>query len=244
MSDNKKRFRKKVANWFFPDNSDKRREWVKKELSKIEAGKSILDAGAGEQQYRVFCEHLKYVSQDFCQYDGTGNGQSMQTGTWDTTKIDIVGDIWDIDVADNSFDAVLCTEVFEHILYPNETIKEFSRILKSGGELLLSAPFCSLTHFAPYHYYTGFNKYYYQEMLQKNGFEIDSIEENGSYFEYILQEMHRLPSMAKEYSGGFLGPFYHLFVLVMAIKVKHFCRKDKGSAEVLCFGYHIKAHKK
>ena len=23
MSDNKKRFRKKVANWFFPDNSDK-----------------------------------------------------------------------------------------------------------------------------------------------------------------------------------------------------------------------------
>ena len=41
-----------------------------------------------------------------------------------------MGDIWDIKEKNNVFDAILCTEVFEHIPYPNETIKEFSRLLK------------------------------------------------------------------------------------------------------------------
>lgn len=47
--------------------------------------------------------------------------------------LDYVGDIWDINEVDDSFDAILCKEVFEHIPYPNETLKEFARLLKSGG---------------------------------------------------------------------------------------------------------------
>jgi len=49
-------------------------------------------------------------------------------------KLDYVGDIWNIDVADNTFDAVLCTEVFEHIPYPNDTVAELSRLIKPGGK--------------------------------------------------------------------------------------------------------------
>lgn len=52
-------------------------------------------------------------------------------------KLDYIGDIWEINVCDEKFDAVLCTEVLEHILFPNETIREFSRILKKGASFYL-----------------------------------------------------------------------------------------------------------
>ena len=32
-----------------------------------------------------------------------------------TSDLDYVGDIWEIEERDDSFDAILCTEVFEHI---------------------------------------------------------------------------------------------------------------------------------
>ena len=46
--------------------------------------------------------------------------------------LDYVGDIWNIDAPDGEFDCILCTEVFEHIPYPIETLNEFSRLLKNG----------------------------------------------------------------------------------------------------------------
>ena len=36
-----------------------REAWLKISLQRIPAGFRILDAGAGEQQYRQFCAHLK-----------------------------------------------------------------------------------------------------------------------------------------------------------------------------------------
>ena len=50
-------------------------KWLGKTLSQIPAGSRILDAGAGELKYKKFCAHLNYVSQDFGQYDGKGDGK-------------------------------------------------------------------------------------------------------------------------------------------------------------------------
>ena len=65
---------------------------------------------------------------------------------------------------------------------------------------MLTAPFCSLTHFVPYHYTTGFNKYWFNWVLDKYGFEIESISSNGNYFEYIAQELRRLEGVINYYS--------------------------------------------
>jgi SAM-dependent methyltransferase len=111
-------------------NISNRERWLKKTLRKIPKGKKILDAGAGELQYKKYCEHLKYTSQDFAEYNGEGNTSGLQMGSWDNTKLDIVSDITSIPVANASFDAIMCVEVFEHIPKPIDAIKEFSRILK------------------------------------------------------------------------------------------------------------------
>src|ERR1051326_8232905 len=170
-------------------NSDTRERWVKKTLGSIPAGQSLLDAGAGELKYRKYCSHLSYVSQDFGQYDGKGDGAGIQTESWDNSKLDIVSDIASIPVEDKSFDNILCTEVFEHIPHPVKALKEFSRIIKPGGKLILTAPFCSITHFAPYHFYTGFNIYFYRKWLSDFGFELEELTYNGNYFEYLAQEV-------------------------------------------------------
>ena len=131
-------------------NQQNREIWLEEALKKIPTGSRILDAGAGELRYKEFCEHLNYVSQDFAQYNGEGDSKGLQTGTWDQTKLDIISDITEIPELDDSFDAIMCVEVFEHLPDPTLAIKEFARLLKSGGTLIITAPFCSLTHFAPY----------------------------------------------------------------------------------------------
>src|ERR1700730_6135442 len=91
-------------------NESVRVDWIKSTLQKIPAGSAILDAGAGECQFRKFCSHLQYTSQDFAQYDGKGK-VGLQTGIWDNSQIDIVSDITAIPRPNASFDAIMCTEV-------------------------------------------------------------------------------------------------------------------------------------
>ena len=57
----------KAVNNVGTRNELDRHEWIKQQLKAIPAGARLLDAGAGEQQYRPDCEHLTYVAQDFAQ---------------------------------------------------------------------------------------------------------------------------------------------------------------------------------
>lgn len=223
-------------------NDESRNNWVKNQLEKLPQGLTILDAGAGELRYKKYCGHLKYISQDFAQYDGRGDSAGLQTGYWDQSNIDIISDITSIPLDDESVDAILCTEVLEHVKESVSVIKEFSRLLKKNGYLILTAPFNSLTHFAPYHFTTGFNKYFYEEHLHDYGFKILEIHRNGNYFEYMAQELRRLPEVAKKYSGKNLI-ISRLFIKLLLIILGSLSRKDKGSDELLCYGYHILARK-
>lgn len=225
-------------------NETTREEWLKNTLKKIPAGFRILDAGAGELKFKKYCAHLQYISQDFAQYDGSGDGKGLQTETWEQSNLDIVCDINSIPEPDNSFDAVMCIEVFEHLAEPVKAIQEFSRLLKFGGYLIITAPFCSLTHFSPYHFYSGFNRYFYHTHLEKNGFKILAIEQNGNYFEYLGQEIRRIPKIAKQYAGirlTILARFALRYILKILERIS---KRDQGSDELLCYGYHILAKKK
>ena len=66
--------------------------------------------GAGASKYRPYFSHCRYETQDFCQYQG------------DLVKylepIYYVCEITTIPLPAQSLDAILCTEVIEHVIDP------------------------------------------------------------------------------------------------------------------------------
>jgi ubiquinone/menaquinone biosynthesis C-methylase UbiE len=239
-------------------NRENREEWLEATLKKIPAGLKILDAGAGELKYKKYCSHLDYVSQDFGQYNGTGDGAGQHTEKWDQTKLDIVSDITAIPRENNSFDAIMCIEVLEHIPEPTKALAEFSRLLNKGGALVVTVPFCSSVHMAPYHFFTGFTKYFLEKHLQANNFEILEITSNGDYYEFLAQDLRYtlfwVVDRYSNYSGfsffrkkslQFVSFCYRKIILpAILVILRQYQKIDVGSSEFSCFGYFVLARKK
>lgn len=59
---------------------------------------------------------------------------------------DIVGDIHDLPLADNSQEALVCLAVLEHVEDPWQAMREIHRVLKPGGMCLLYVPFLFYYH--------------------------------------------------------------------------------------------------
>jgi SAM-dependent methyltransferase len=225
-------------------NAATRDAWVAEVLSELPPGARLLDAGAGECQYKKHCGHLKYVAQDNSVYDGKG-ASGLQTGSWDFSQIDIVSDILDIPEPDASFDAVLCTEVLEHLPDPIRAVDEMARLLRPGGTFIITAPFWSLTHFAPYHYATGFNRYFYEFHLGRLGFDIVDMIPNGNFFECVGQELRRVADMALRFAGGEKPTPLEIYaVQIVLAMVERMSAADTGSAEMLHFDYQVRAVKR
>ena len=150
-------------------------------------------------QYKPYCGHLRYVSQDFAQYTGAESKDGLSVGMkWDASHVDIVSDIISIPVENDSFDNVLCTEVFEHISQPELAIKEFSRILKPGGRLFLTFPVCCLNHMAPYFYSSGYSKYMFQFWCETYGFMVEEITPNGNFVQLVRQNLGTVAGVAHD----------------------------------------------
>jgi len=221
-------------------NQLNREAWLEKTLKQIPDGSRILDAGAGELQYKRFCKHLNYVAQDFAKCDGRGDASGLQIGSWDQSNLDIISDITRIPELDGSFDAVMCVEVFEHLPEPIKAIQEFARLLKPDGHLILTAPFASLVHFAPYYYCSGFSRYWYEHHLTQCGFSIEELTPNGDWFTYCQQELMRLGSVARRY-GDWSWPLAYVLGIIGALYFK--VRGSRKADDLACFGWHCVAVK-
>lgn len=232
-----------ISSWVRKlNNLNERTEWVSKQLKNIPKESVLLDAGCGSQQFRKFCNHLTYKGQDFGQYVidekkmiGSESGGLGGRSGYEYGELDYVGDIWDIKEVDNSFDAILCTEVFEHIPYPNETLSEFSRLLKPGGTLILTAPSACLRHMDPFFFYSGFSDRWYEKFLEDNGFEIQEISPVGDYYSWLGVEMARTGLTHSIVAKVMLFPAFLYFFSK---------KKTKVSIDTLCMGYHVLAKKR
>ncbi|MHB8729094.1 MAG: class I SAM-dependent methyltransferase [Sulfuricaulis sp.] len=220
------------------NNQYERDEFVVKSLQSLPEGLAILDAGCGSQRYRGYCSHLKYFSQDFGKYkvdekDGFTSGVGGEDG-YRYGDLDYIGDIWHIAEEDRHFDAILCTEVLEHIPYPIDAIREFSRLIKTGGSLILTAPSNCLRHMDPFYFYTGFSDRFYEKILRENNFELISIEPVGDYYRWLCVELARTATAHSFVAKLFLAPSFLYFLLKSP---------TQKSRNTLCMGYHVIAKK-
>lgn len=225
-------------------NSTGREKWVAKRLRMLSPGFIVLDIGSGGQPFRRYCGHLVYKAHDFAQLE-----QETQIIEGKYGPLDYVSDISAIPETTGSFDAILCTEVLEHVPDPLAAISEFARLLKPGGQLFLTAPLGSFLHQMPYHFYGGFTPSWYLKSLPEAGFSDIQIEPNGGFFLFFGQECQRLTRILfrgrswRNPLRWLLLPLEALSLAVFSIMLPFFCwLLDKRISTPDCtVGYHVSA---
>lgn len=150
----------------------------------------ILDFGCGSKPYRsLFSDSQSYVGVDI---QVSGHDHS-------TSSVDFFYDGKVVPFNDEFFDGVVSFETLEHVFEIRSILNELSRVLKSGGYLLISVPFAWDEHEVPYDCarYTSFGVEY---VLRESGFEIIEIRKSSTYVLAIAQlaiaylSQHVLPS--------------------------------------------------
>jgi SAM-dependent methyltransferase len=68
---------------------------------------------------------------------------------------------------DNSFDAIICSEVLEHTRYPEKCIGELRRVCRPGGLIYISTPFCFPEHGVPYDF-QRLTQYFYKDVFKND----------------------------------------------------------------------------
>jgi SAM-dependent methyltransferase len=145
-------------------------------------GSLVLDAGAGEGQYKCYFSHTRYFGLDLAVGDAG----------WDYSALDVVGDLRFLPFPTNSFDAAVCIQTLEHVNDPMRVINEIGRILQPGGRFYLSAPMSWHQHQQPHDYfrYTSFG---FRHLLEHSGMRVLEMRPMGGYFWFLsfnLQLVH------------------------------------------------------
>lgn len=143
-----------------------------------QAGKKLLDIGAGSSPYKKYFKKIGYFAQDIKQ----------------NKNIDYAGDVDDglSAIASASFDYILCTQVLEHLKEPPKAFQEFSRILKPGGKIFLTTNFIYQLHSVPDDYYR-FTKFGLKYLGQANGFAVERLKPQGGIFSVLSYILATLP---------------------------------------------------
>jgi SAM-dependent methyltransferase len=144
-----------------------------------------------------------------------GNFKKPSNATWIVIDIEktfhphILSDAKNIPVKSNAVDCVKCTELLEHIEYPEKVLNEFARILKHSGFLILSMPFNFPIHSDPYDF-QRFTDEKLRRMLESN-FQIIALEKQGLYFT-VLAFMIKHAILIS--TSGIKRLFYPLFPIL------------------------------
>jgi SAM-dependent methyltransferase len=114
-------------------------EFAQRAADSVPAGSLVLDAGSSPDApyFSRFGKH-RYESAEM-------QGESA--------NITYVCDLTSIPVEDERFDIVLCTQVLEHVPYPQQVLRELRRVLKPGCRLWLSTPLFYEEHMQPHDFF-------------------------------------------------------------------------------------------
>lgn len=102
-----------------------------------------LDAGCGTGYLaRLLARHCRQVYGVDASPSMVRTAEHLSRNSGETNNItyQLISTIESLPFASSSFDGVLCSSVIEYLDSPEVCLSEFSRVLKDGGQLLMSAP--------------------------------------------------------------------------------------------------------
>lgn len=131
----------------------------------------ILDVGGGKKPYRACFPYQRYNSIDV----------NPEAGA------DIVADTCSLPFGDSVADAVLCTQVLEHVQDPSKALRELRRIIKDDGYLILSTPLMIEVH-AESDFFRWTERGL-QLFVKGGGFDILKMEKIGGVFSCLARTL-------------------------------------------------------
>ena len=176
---------------------------------RVDPGARLLDAGAGMAAHRRYFPHVAYESTDVVRGLADKGGRHAYVSELDR-----------LPVRPGSYDAIICTQVLEHVEYPQRVIGEFHRALKPGGQLFLTAPQAWGVHMAPFHFY-NFTRFGLESLFRNARFDILSIEPLGGIFWNLAKIVSKLPRYILE--GRRRSPVALLFLYPAYLLYKPLC---------------------
>lgn len=149
-----------------------------------------LDVGAGGAPYRATLEQFGY----------TVRSLDLEAGA----HVDIVGSAEATGLPDASIDLVFCTQVLEHTRAPWLAMREFARVLRPGGSVVLSVPHVWFHHPHPHDYWRMTSEGM-EALCEEGGFRAVAVLPQGGSALCLFQVVNFL---AYGVLGGWGAPFY------------------------------------
>lgn len=134
----------------------------------------FLDIGCGNQPYRTYFENATF-------YIGIDVAQT-------NTAANVIAATEHLPFASSTFDCAVSTQVLEHVERPSALLVEAWRVLKPGGQLLLSAPMYWHHHEDPYDFYR-YTRYGLRYLLESANFQIEEIVQQGGAWRVVGQSL-------------------------------------------------------
>jgi SAM-dependent methyltransferase len=149
--------------------------FLRASASRLAPGSDVLDAGSGSAPYRELFEHCRYLTADFTEAYDHG---------WADSPPDIVCDLSSIPLPDETLDAVVCTQVLEHVPAPAAVLTEFRRMLRPGGRLYLTVPLLWEVHEAPYDFWR-YTPYSLRMLCEGAGLRVEGLAPRGGRYRVL-----------------------------------------------------------
>ena len=138
----------------------------------------VLDVGCGNRPYEQLFDASEYVGLEI---------DTPENRLTKTADVYYSGTVFPFEP--NSFDSVVCNQVFEHIFEPEAFLREIGRVLKNQGRLLLTVPFVWDEHEQPRDFgrYSSFGL---RALLSRNGFEVLELRKTVDDIRVIFQMLN------------------------------------------------------
>jgi len=118
--------------------SERKRRLLETLSRHVNAGEYVLDLGCGGGKFTSWMLQAGYTAQGM---DISSNALEMAKRNNPDVTFELLAPDGSIPALDNTFAAVWCTEVIEHILDIHLFLSEVRRVLKPGGILILTTPY-------------------------------------------------------------------------------------------------------
>jgi SAM-dependent methyltransferase len=133
----------------------------------------VVDVGCGTRPYRPM------FSSAVTEYVGVD-----REGTH--PQPDVVADAHALPFEDEMFDAGVSFQVFEHVERPAECVRELARVVRVGGDVVITVPGVWPDHEVP-HDYWRFTRYGLEAIVKNSGLEMVEITPLGGLWSALGQ---------------------------------------------------------